>query len=126
MTYRVSVTPEDIVEVEYFGATTYADRAEALDTLGALSELPTPKRILVNFLGANVVARNDSGRLDFIAKAITHPVLENSKVALVGVSHADAHPAETAGIVRLIKVRSFEQREQAVRWLLGDVYSDLG
>lgn len=126
MTYRISVTPENIVEVEYYGATTYVDRAEALDALSAVNELPSPKRILVNFLGANLMCRDDASRLDFIAKAITHPVLENSKVALVGVSHADAHPAETAGIIRLIKVRSFEQREQATRWLLGDAYSELG
>ena len=121
MAYRVSVTPEGIIEVEYFGATTFADRTAALDALGEAGELPSPKRILVNFLDADLrSSEDDAGRLDFIAKAITHPVLGNSKVALVGVSHADAHPAETAGIIRLIKVRWFEGREQAVGWLLGD------
>ena len=118
MTYKLSITPESVAEVEYFGVTTYADRAQALDELGALTVLPSPRRFLVNFLGATVVTGDDPGRLDFISKAITHPVLEHSRVALVGVSHADAHPAETAGIIRLIKVRSFERREQAMAWLL--------
>lgn len=120
MTFRVSVTSENIIEVEYFGVTTYADRGQALDALAAVNVLPAPKRVLVNFLGANVSDRDDPGRLDFIAKAITHPVLDNTKVALVGLSRTEAHPAETAGVVRLIKVRAFKGRDEAVRWLLGE------
>ena len=121
MTFRISVTSEGIVEVEFFGATTFSDRAAALDALGEAGELPKPLRLLVNFLGAELRSQDDAGRLDFIAKAITHPILENSRAALVGVSHADAHPSETAGVIRLIKVRSFEARDQAMRWLLGEV-----
>jgi hypothetical protein len=118
VTYKVELAPEGVVEVEYFGTTTYADRAEALDSLEILNEMRGPKRVLVNFLGAQVVGDDDAGRLDFIAKAITHPLLANCRIALVGIAHADAHPAETAGIIRLIKVRTFEQREQALAWLL--------
>lgn len=120
MTFRVSVTSENIIEVEYFGVTTYADRGQALDALAAVNVLPAPKRVLVNFLGANVVDRDDARRLDFIAKAVAHPVLDNTEVALVGLSHTEAHPAETAGVVRLIKVRAFKGRDEAVRWLLGE------
>lgn len=120
MTHQVSLIREGIIEVEYFGTTSYLDRAQALDALNIDTARPGTKRVLVNFLGANVVGDDDGARLDFIAKAITHPLLENCCVALVGLAHIHAYPAETAGIIRQIKVRTFERRDDAILWLLGD------
>lgn len=117
MTHRLEVTPDGILEVEYFGATTFADRASALDALG-VDTGPGTKRILVNFLGAQIVPGDDGSRLDFIAKAITHPQLENCRVAMVGIPAVAAHPAQTAGLIRQIKVRTFDDRQQAIDWLL--------
>ena len=117
MTHRLEVTPEGILEVEYFGTTTFADRASALDAL-SVDTGPGTKRVLVNVLGAQVVGGDDGSRLDFIAKAITHPLLENCRVAMLGIPAADAHASQTAGLIRQIKVRTFDDRAEAVAWLL--------
>ena len=119
MTHKIGLTAEGIIEVEYFGITTYSDRARALDALELDVQRPDSKKILVNFVGANIVNGDDAERLDFLAKAVIHPSLEGSMVALVGLTRANAHPAETAGIIRQIQVRVFERRDDALSWLRG-------
>lgn len=102
----------------YFGEVSYAERALAIDDAAAARVIVDGCRLLVDFSCASVVERPDGERMDYIAKAITHPGLAHCKVALLDLSHADAQAAETVGIMRRIQIRRFAHRDEAIRWLL--------
>ena len=106
------------LEVEHFGAVSYTDRLAALDAVAEASSLSGPVPLLINLTEAFLTddLQRDN-RVYYMAKVICHKFFDGRKVAMAGVTQAQAGPAMIAGAVRETEFRVFEDRESAVQWL---------
>ena len=132
MAYRILVD-ERFVEVVHTGEVRYADRLAALDDLHRNAFVPDGHPVLINFLAAVLILRDDRSEdadereyVDYMARAITHPFFAGRYVAIVGAAREDVRPATVAAAVRGIACRVFGRRDDAVDWLFDTAPAVLG
>ncbi len=78
----------------------------------------------MNFRNAQLLANDDSGRVDFIAKSAVSPALNGCRVAMLGLSREDGRSTETTAQIRKLELAFFDDREEAIRWLETDAHQD--
>ncbi|MGY3265025.1 hypothetical protein [Lysobacter sp. HA35] len=122
MAHEISRRP-GYLEIRYLGRVGYRDR---LDGLAAMSDaysraLPAAP-VLINFLDTNIAADvENEHRADYMATMITHPFFVGRRIAMVGITSAQAEPATLAATVAKLEFARFEDRDAAVAWLTGTV-----
>jgi hypothetical protein len=110
---------EGWIELRYTGVVDYAARMAALDAVATLVGESGIRRILADYTRATFGDAGDSaGRQDYMSKAITAATLKEADVALIGLPPEHARAAELAGVVRNMRVRSFEDAASALAWLM--------
>ena len=118
MTHIVTIR-EGWIELRYTGVVDYVARMAALDDVAAVVRDSGIRRILADYTQATMGDAGDSAsRQDYLSKAISAAPLENAEVALIGLPPEHARAAELAGVVRNMRVRSFDDAASALAWLL--------
>ena len=119
MGFNITVCEGPMLVVQYSGPVTYAERLEALLQAAPMLGAHSITRILVDFSIATLQDHDQTARVDFVAKAINLPSLDGCRVALLCLPAGFAEPTLTAGFVRGMSIRRFEDRGEAVDWLRG-------
>jgi len=115
MSFSISVS-QGIALVQYTGDVGYGERADAvIRSISEVSGLPS-LRVLSDFSEARVYEESSASRADFIARVITAPWPQDSRVALVGLPDDAALPPKLAAAVRTL---TFNDQRSAIRWLNG-------
>ena len=118
MAYKLSLPREhEILELTYAGPVSYRERLDALEDMSSILQATNVRNILVNFTDAQLLVKDDAGRVDFIARSAVSPTLNDCRVAMLGLSREDGRSTETTAQIRKLDLAFFDDRKEAITWL---------
>jgi len=105
--------------VRYSGTVPYTERCEALDLVSAAFDPGSgQRRLLIDFSDATPIEENAGHRVDFIARVVALPNLDDCNVAIVGdLCKEHLHPISLGCAMRGLRLRLFKDETRALSWL---------
>lgn len=108
-----------VLDVQFDGPLTFADRSDTLATIRPLMEREPVSKILVDFTDASIAQDETPGSAgNFTANLALMPFPAGTAIAYVNAPLMFSDPVEWVSQATGLRTKRFYDREQALAWLL--------
>lgn len=122
MPFELRPADDGIVEVQYAGEVTYAERERALAAVATQLIALERRMVLIDGVRAQFKEESFTARLSFMAKITALSGFTGARIAFFGVSRDVAYPVAIAASTMNAMARHFPSRGAAREWLMDVSY----